>query len=562
LIYNYQYNISIKYFRRISMAAQLGGQPITILREGTQRTTGSEAQRGNIMAAKVVASAVRTTLGPKGMDKMLVNSAGQVTITNDGATILDEMDIKHPAAKMVVEVAKTQDDEVGDGTTTAAILTGELLAKAEDLLDLNVHSTTITAGYALAASKSHEILEGLTSDISGDDEDTLINIAGTALTGKGAESSKDILAPLVVRAVKSIVKKGVDGKDTVDIKDIQIERRVEGEMEDTELVEGLIIDRTRTHQSMPKRVVDPRIAILATPIEVRSTEFKSEITLTGVTERRAFIDREEEMIREVVDKVINSGATAVFCKKGVDDLARHYLAKAGLFVIHRVNFKQLKKLAECTNGRIITNLDELTPDDLGTAGIVEEVMVGNGEMIFIRDCPDKKTISIILRGGTEQVVDNLARAMHDALMVVGVVLEDGRVVAGGGSPEIELALRLREYAASLKGREQLAVNKFAEAIEVIPTTLAETSGLDHIDKLVELKSRHEAGEKYAGLNVFANKIEDMKAVGVVEPLKVKLQAIDSASEAASMILRIDDVIAATKEQKGPKQAPGLKDYEV
>jgi thermosome len=544
------------------MAAQLGGQPITILREGTQRTTGSEAQRGNIMAAKVVASAVRTTLGPKGMDKMLVNSAGQVTITNDGATILDEMDIKHPAAKMVVEVAKTQDDEVGDGTTSAAILTGELLAKAEDLLDLNVHSTTITAGYALAASKSHEILEGLTSDISGDDEDTLINIAGTALTGKGAESSKDILAPLVVRAVKSIVKKGVDGKYTVDIKDIRIERRVEGEMEDTELVEGLIIDRTRTHQSMPKRVEDARIAILATPIEVRSMEFKSEISLTGVTQRRAFIDREEEMIKEVVDKVINSGANAVFCKKGVDDLARHYLAKAGLFVIHRVNFKQLKKLAECTNGRIITNLDELTPDDLGTAGVVEEVMVGNGEMIFIRDCPDKKTISIILRGGTEQVVDNLARAMHDALMVVGVVLEDGRVVAGGGSPEIELALRLREYAASLKGREQLAVNKFAEAIEVIPKTLAETSGLDHIDKLVELKSRHEAGEKYAGLNVFANKIEDMKAAGVVEPLKVKLQAIDSASEAASMILRIDDVIAATKEQKGPKQAPGLKDYEV
>jgi len=544
------------------MAAQLGGQPITILRQGTQRTTGSEAQKGNIMAAKVVASAVRTTLGPKGMDKMLVNSAGQVTITNDGATILDEMDIKHPAAKMVVEVAKTQDDEVGDGTTSAAILTGELLSKAEDLLDLNVHSTTITAGFALAASKSHEILEGLASDISGDDEDTLINIAGTALTGKGAESSKDVLAPLVVRAVKSIVKTGVDGKDTVNIKDIQIERRVEGEMDDTELVEGMIIDRTRTHQSMPKRVEDARIAILATPIEVRSMEFKSEITLTGVTDRRAFIDREEQMVKEVVDQVINSGANAVFCKKGVDELARHYLAKAGIFVIHRVNFRQLKKLAECTNGRVVTNLDEMTPDDLGTAGVVEEVMVGNGEMIFIRDCPDKKIISIILRGGTEQVVDNLARAMHDALMVVRVVLEDGRVVAGGGSPEIELALRLREYAASLKGREQLAVNKFAEAIEVIPTTLAETSGLDHIDKLVELKSRHEAGEKYAGLNVFANKIEDMKAGGVVEPLKVKLQAIDSASEAASMILRIDDIISSTKEQKGPKQAPGLKDYEV
>lgn len=543
------------------MAAQLGGQPTTILRQGTQRTTGSEAQKGNIMAAKVVASAVRTTLGPKGMDKMLVNSAGQVTITNDGATILDEMDIKHPAAKMVVEVARTQDDEVGDGTTSAAILTGELLSKAEELLDMNVHSTTITAGYTLAAIKSHEILEGLASDISGDDEDTLINIAGTALTGKGAESSKGVLAPLVVRAVKSIIKTGVDGKDTANIKDIQIERRVEGEMDDTELVEGMIIDRTRTHQSMPKRVVDARIAILATPIEVRSIEFKSEITLSGVTERRAFIDREEQMIKEVVDKVINSGANAVFCKKGVDELARHYLAKAGIFVIHRVNFKELKKLAECTNGRVITNLDELTLDHLGTAGVVEEVMVGNGEMIFIRDCPDKKIISIILRGGTEQVVDNLARAMHDALMVVRVVLEDGRVVAGGGSPEIELALRLREYAASLKGREQLAVNKFAEAIEVIPTTLAETSGLDHIDKLVELKSRHEAGDKYAGLNVFANEIEDMKVAGVVEPLKVKLQAIDSASEAASMILRIDDIIAATKEQKGPKQAPGLKDYE-
>lgn len=544
------------------MAAQLGGQPITILRQGTQRTTGSEAQKGNIMAAKVVASAVRTTLGPKGMDKMLVNSAGQVTITNDGATILDEMDIKHPAAKMVVEVARTQDDKVGDGTTSAAILTGELLSKAEELLDMNVHSTTITAGYALAVNKSHEILKGLASDISGDDEDTLINIAGTALTGKGAESSKDILSPLVVRAVKSIVKTGVDGKDTVDIKDIQIERRVEGEMEDTELVEGLIIDRTRTHQSMPKRVINPKIAILATPIEVRSMEFKSEISLTGVTQRRAFIDREEQMIKEVVDKVINSGANAVFCKKGVDELARHYLAKAGLFVIHRVNFKQLKKLAECTNGHIVTNLDELNPDDLGTAGVVEEVMVGNGEMIFIRDCPNKKTISIILRGGTEQVVNNLARAMNDAFMVVGVVLEDGRVVAGGGSPEIELALRLKEYAASLKGREQLAVNMFAEAIEVIPKTLAETSGLDHIDKIVELKSRHEAGEKYAGLNVFTNEIEDMKAAGVVEPLKVKLQAIDSASEAASMILRIDDNIASTKEQKGPKQAPGLRDYEV
>ncbi|MCL7475775.1 MAG: thermosome subunit alpha [Methanosarcinales archaeon] len=543
------------------MAAQLGGQPIMVLREGTQRTTGRDAQRGNIMAAKVVASAVRSTLGPKGMDKMLVNSAGQVTITNDGATILDEMDIKHPAAKMVVEVAKTQDDEVGDGTTTAAVLTGELLEKAEELLDMNVHSTTITKGYRMAAIEAHRILEGISIQVTEDDVDILVKIAETALTGKGAESAKDIIAPLVVRAVRAITETDANGKKTVDIKDVMMERRVEGSVDDTELVEGLIIDRTRTHQSMPTRVDNARIAILATPIDVRSMEFKNEISLTGTTQRRAFIEQEERMMKDVVDKVINSGANAVFCQKAVDDMARHYLAKAGIFVIHRVKKKDLKLLAQSTNGKIVTNLDELTPDDLGNAGLVEEKMVGNGEMIFVRDCPNTKVVSIILRGGTEQVVDNLARAMNDALRVVGVVIEDGRVVAGGGSPEVELSLRLKEYAATLKGREQLAVIRFAEAVEIIPKTLAENSGLDSIDKLVELKSRHEAGEKNAGLNVFKNRVEDMKVSGVVEPLRVKLQAIDSASEAANMILRIDDMIASSG-SKGPKQAPGMKDYQV
>ena len=544
------------------MAGQLGSQPMVILRQGTQRTTGSEAQRGNIMAAKAVASAVRTTLGPKGMDKMLVNSAGQVTITNDGATILEEMDIKHPAAKMIVEVAKTQDDEVGDGTTTAAVLAGELLAKAEELLEMNVHSTTITAGYMAAANKSQEILEGISVNVSDTDEDMLIKIANTALTGKGAESVKDTLGHLVVKAVKSIAKEGFEGKKTVDIKDVLMERRVEGSIDDSELVEGIIIDRERTHQSMPKKVENAKIAILATPIEVRSMEFKNEISFTSPNQRRAFIDQEEQMIKEVVDKVINSGANAVFCKKGVDDLARHYLAKAGIFVVHRVKVRDLEHLAESSNGKIITNLDELTPDDLGTAGVVEEVMVGNSEMIFIRDLPKSNVVSIILRGGTEQVVNNLARAMNDALRVVGVVIEDGRVVAGGGSPEVELSLRIREYAAQLTGREQLAVTKFAEAIEIIPKTLAENSGLDYIDKLVELKSKHEAGEKNAGLNIFENRVEDMLEAGVVEPLRVKLQAIDSASEAASMILRIDDMIAATKEQTGPKPVPGMKDFEM
>lgn len=548
--------------RRVSMSAQLGGQPILILREGTERTTGSEAQKGNIMAAKVVASAVRTTLGPKGMDKMLVNSAGHVTVTNDGATILDEMDIKHPAAKMVVEVAKTQDDEVGDGTTTAAVLAGELLIKAEEILEMDVHPTTITAGYRAASNKAREVLENISIEVSDSDDDMLIKIATTALTGKGAESAKNTLGSLAVRAVKSIAEEDSGGKKTVDVKDVLMERRVEGSIDDSELVEGIIIDRNRTHQSMPARVENARIAILATPIEVRSMEFKTEISFTSLNQRRAFIDQEEHMIKEIVDKVINSGANAVFCQKGVDDLARHYLAKANIFVIHRVKKKQLEHVAESTNGRIVTNLDELTPDDLGTAGVVEEVMVGNSEMIFVRDLPNSNVVSIILRGGTEQVVDNLARAMNDALRVVGVVIEDGRIVAGGGSPEVELSLRLREYAASLKGREQLAVNKFAEAIEVIPKTLAENSGLDYIDKLVELKSRHEAGEKNAGLNIFENRIEDMLSAGVVEPLKVKLQAIDSASEAASMILRIDDMIAATKEQKGPKPVPGMKDFEM
>ena len=543
------------------MAAQLGGQPVLILKEGTQRTTGNEAKKGNIMAAKVVATAIRTTLGPRGMDKMLANSAGQVTITNDGATILDEMDIKHPAAKMIVEVAKTQDDEVGDGTTTAAVLAGELLAKAEELMELNIHCTTIASGYKMAAIKAHEILDDIYIKVSEDDDETLIKIADTALSGKGAESEKNVLAPLIVRAVKAIAQTEPDGKRIVDIKDILIERRVEGSIDDTDMVDGLIIDRTRTHESMPTRVENPKIALLATPIEVRTMEFKSEISFTSVNQRRSFIDSEEQMIKEVVDKVINSGATAVFTQKGVDDLARHYLAKAGIFVIHRVKKKELKLLAESTKANIITNLDDLTPDDLGTAGVVEEVMVGNGEMIFIRDCPHSNIISIILRGGTEQVVANLARAVHDALRVVGVVIEDGRVVAGGGSPEIELALRLREYAASIEGREQLAVNKFAEAVEIIPCTLAENSGLDAIDKLVELRNKHEAGEKYAGLDIFANKVVDMKAAGVVEPLKVKLQAIDSASEAASMILRIDDMISATK-GSGEKVAPGLKDFEM
>ncbi len=538
------------------MAGQMGGQQILILRKGTERTRGEEAKRSNIMAARAVAEAVRTTLGPKGMDKMLTDPAGLVTITNDGATILDEMKIKHPAAKIVASVAKTQDDEVGDGTTTAAVLTGELLKGAEVLMEQGIHPTTIISGYNLAAHKSKEIL----SDISIDaDDEHLQKIARTALTGKGVEFSKEKLSDLVVKAVKSIVKKE-NGKKTVNIKDISIERRGEGSVEDSELIAGIVLDKTKTHQSMPARIENAKIAILATPIEVRKAETKSEIAIEAPGQTRMFLEQEERLIRQASDKVIKSGANVVFCQKGVDDLARYFLAKAGIFVTHRVKKNDLLKLSRATGGKIISSLDEITPDALGHAGLVEEKMVGNGEMIFITECKNPDTYSILLRGGTEHVVTSLDRAVHDALRVVGVTIEDGKLVAGGGSPEIELALRLRKYATTLSGREQLAVNKFADAMEIIPKTLAENSGLDAIDMLAELRNQHEQGNRYIGLDVYEGKPADMLENGVIEPLRVKTQAIASATEAASMILRIDDVIASAKEEH-PKKKPDLGDID-
>jgi thermosome len=538
------------------MAGQMGGQQVIILKQGTERTRGEEAKRSNIMAARAVAEAVRTTLGPKGLDKMLVDPAGLVIITNDGATILDEMKIKHPAAKMVADVAKTQDAEVGDGTTTAAVLTGELLKGAQELMEQGVHPTTIIHGYNLAAEKSKEIL----SDISIPAKDGhLRKIAETALTGKGIEFSKEKLSNLAVSAVKSIVKKE-NGKKTANIKGISIERRGEGSVEDSELIAGIILDRTKTHQSMPSRIENAKIAILAAPIEVRKTETKSEISIEALGQTRMFLEQEERQIREAAEKVIKGGANVVFCQKGVDDMARYFLAKAGIFVTHRVKKNDLEKLSRATGGKIITSLDEIKPEYLGHAGLVEEKMVGNGEMIFVTQCENPSTYSILLRGGTEHVVTSLDRAMHDALRVVGVAIEDEKILAGGGSPEVELALRLREYASTLEGREQLAVTKFAQALEIIPKTLAENAGLDSIDMLVELRSRHENGNKNIGLDVFEGKPVDMLENGVIEPLRVKTQAITLATEAASMILRIDDVIASGKEAR-PKKKPDLSDLE-
>ncbi len=538
------------------MAGQMGGQPIIILKRGTERTRGEEAKRSNIMAARAVAEAVRTTLGPRGMDKMLTDPAGLVTITNDGATILDEMAIKHPAAKIVAEVAKTQDDEVGDGTTTAAVLTGELLKGAEVLMAQGVHPTTIVSGYTLAAHKSKEILSRIAIDSS---DDHLRRIARTALTGKGVEFSREKLSDLVVTAVKSIVKEE-NGKKTANIKDISIEKRGEGSVEDSELIAGIILDKTKTHQSMTSRIENAKIAILATPIEVRKAETKSEIAIEAPGQTRLFLEQEERQIREAVDKVIKGGANVVFCQKGVDDLARYFLARAGIFVTHRVKKNDLLKLSRATGGKIITSLDEIRPEALGSAGLVEERMVGNGEMIFVTGCKNPDTYSILLRGGTEHVVTSLDRAMHDALRVVGVTIEDGKIVAGGGSPEVELALRLHEYASTLTGREQLAVSKFADALEIIPKTLAENAGLDAIDMLAELRRQHEQGNKNSGLDVNEGKPVDMLVNEVIEPLRVKTQAIASATEAASVILRIDDVMASAKDER-PKKRPDLSDLE-
>lgn len=531
----------------------MAAQPIFILREGSKRTHGSDAQHNNIMAAKAVAEAVRTTLGPKGMDKMLVDSMGDVVITNDGATILKEMDIEHPGAKMIVEVAKTQDAEVGDGTTTAAVLAGEFLTKAEDLLESGVHPTVIASGYRLAAAQAVKILDTITISASPEDTETLEKIAGTAITGKGAESHKAHLSNLAVRAIKSVVEKDENGKITVDIEDVKTEKRPGGSIKDSEIVEGVIVDKERVHTGMPEVVKDAKVLLLSIPIELKKTETKAEIKITTPDQMQLFLDQEEAMLKEIVDKVIETGANVVFCQKGIDDLAQYYLTKAGIFAMRRVKKSDMDKLSRATGGRIITNLDEIDESDIGYAGLVEEKDITGSRMTFVTGCKESKTTSILLRGGTEHVVDGLERALEDALRVVGVALEDQKIVVGGGSPEVELSLRLKEYAATLKGREQLAVTKFAESLEVIPQTLAENAGLDPIDMLVEMRSQHEKGNKRAGLNVYTGKIEDMFENDVVEPLRIKTQAINAATEAAIMILRIDDVIASSG---AGKAAPG------
>jgi thermosome len=529
-------------------------QPIFILPEGTQRSTGKTAQRNNVMAAKLVAETVRTTLGPKGMDKMIVDSIGDVTITNDGVTILEEMQIEHPAAKMIVEVAKTQEDEVGDGTTTAVVLAGELLKKAEDLLDQEIHPTVIAKGYRIAADKAQEILHGVAEPVSIKDISTLKKIAMTAMTGKGAESSKELLADLTVEAVKNIAEMS-DIDVFIDTEDIKIEKKVGGSVEDTELVKGIVLDKEKVHSAMPRQVLNAKIALLDSALEIKSTEIDAKIQITDPNQLQKFLDMEEKTLRDMVAKLEESGANIVFCQKGIDDLAQHYLSKKGIYACRRVKKSDMEKLAKATGASIVTNLKDLAVKDLGKAGLVEESKVGDEEMTFVRECRNPKAVTLLVKGGTEHVIDEVKRAMDDAIGDVAAALKYGKVVAGAASVEVELAKELRKFADSLSGREQLAVRAFSDAIEIIPRTLAENAGLDPIDVLTELKSAHDKQKRWAGINVFTGKVMDAWTAGVIEPLKIKTQAISSASEVAIMILRIDDVIAGGQGAGGGGMPP-------
>ena len=515
------------------------GQPMIILGEDSQRTQGKDAQSMNISAGKAVAESVRTTLGPKGMDKMLVDSGGSVVVTNDGVTILKEMDIDHPAANMIVEVSETQEDEVGDGTTTAVVVAGELLDQAEELIEQDVHATTIAQGYRQAAEKAKEILEENAIEVSEEDTETLVKIAETAMTGKGAESSKDLLAELVVDAVLAVAD-----DDSIDTDNVSVEKVVGGSIDNSELVEGVIVDKERVHENMPFGVEDANVALFDGALEVRETEIDAEVNVTDPDQLQQFLDQEEEQLKEMVDQLVEVGTDVVFVGDGIDDMAQHYLAQEGILAVRRVKDSDLSRLARSTGATPVSSAKEIEAEDLGEAGSVAQKDIGGDERIFVEDVADAKSVTLILRGGTEHVVDEVERAIEDSLGVVRVTLEDGQVLPGGGAPETELALELRDYADSVGGREQLAVEAFANALEVGPRTLAENAGLDPIDSLVDLRAQHADGDTSAGLDAYTGEVIDMQEEGVVEPLRVKTQAIESATEAAVMILRIDDVIAA------------------
>ena len=532
----------------------MGNTPIVILKEGTKRDKGKDAQFNNIAAARTISDAVRSSLGPRGMDKMLVDSMGDVVITNDGVTILKEIDVQHPAAKMLVEVAKTQDQEVGDGTTTSVILAGELLKKAVDMVDANVHPTIIASGYRRANAEAQKILIDISKKVSYDDDKLLKQIAEVSMNSKQDNATKDFFSDLVVDAVKTIAEKTKDGY-TVDLNNIQTVKKTGSSMDETELVKGLIIDKEPVHSAMPKSIKNPKIALIDAAFEVKKTEIDAKIQITDPSKLNDFLLEEENMLRRMVEKVKEVGANVVFCQKGIDDLAQHFLAKEGIYAARRVKKSDMEKLAASTGANIINKISELDKSDLGAAGLVEVKKVGDNDMTYVSDLKDAKSVTILIRGGTKHVVDEIERSLIDAWSVVKVAIEDGMMVTGGGSTAVEIAMQLRSYAQSVGGREQIAIDAFASAMESIPTTLAENAGLDPIDILIEMRKQHKAGNKYAGLNPFSGKVEDMFALNVIEPYRIGKQAINSATDAAVMILRIDDVIAS-RSMPAPAGPPG------
>lgn len=534
----------------------MGNAPVIILRQGTKREKGKDAQMNNITAARTIADAVRSSLGPRGMDKMLVDSMGDVVITNDGVTILKEMDVQHPAAKMLVEVAKTQDAEVGDGTTTSVILAGELLKKATDMIDANVHPTIITAGYRLANDKAQEVLKKVSKKVSINDDKLLNQIAQTAMISKQVNSSKDYFSKMVVEAVKTIVDKTDDGKYFADLKNIQTVKKAGANMEESEMIKGLIIDKEPVSDAMPKKVKNAKIALIDAAFEVKKTEIDAKIQITDPGQLNAFIQEEERMLKEMVENVKKAGANVVFCQKGIDDLAQHFFAKEGIYACRRVKKSDMERLGRSTGASILNKITDITAADLGFAESVELRRVEEEDMTFVTGCKEPKTVSILVRGGTKHVADEVERSLVDAWSVVKVSIEDGMLVTGGGSTAMEIAMQLRDYAQSIGGREQIAIEAFASAMEIIPSTLAENAGLDPINIVIEMRKQHKSGKIYAGLNPFSGKVEDMMKLDVIEPYRIGRQAINSATDAAVMILRIDDVIAS-KASPTPQYGDGM-----
>jgi len=535
------------------LSAELAGTPVLILKEGASRSRGKDAQHANIMAARIVAESVKSALGPKGMDKMLVDSFGDVTITSDGRTVLDEMDIQHPAAKMMVEVAKTQDDEVGDGTTTAVIIAGELLTKAEDLIEKNVHPTVIIDGYRKAADKALETLEKIAIQVGSTEKAWIKRVATTSMASKLVAEHKEQLADIAAEAILHVAEKG-EKEYKADIDDIMVEKKPGESLNDTKLIHGIVVDKEVVHPGMPKRAEKAKIALLDTALEIEKTEFDAKINIESPEQMEAFLQQEESMLKDMVEKVAAKGANVVIAQKGIDDMAQHFLSRKGILAVRRVKKSDMEKLAKATGGKIITNLDDISPSDLGYAEVVEERKIGDDKMTFIEGCKNPKSVAILIRGGTERIVAEAERSVHDALCVARDVVQEPKIVAGGGSPEMEMAKVLKEYAGSLPGREQLAVMSYAEALESVPITLSENAGLDPIDIISELRARHEKGEVWAGIEVHDGKVKNMEKAGVFEPLAVKKQIIKSATEAATMILKIDDIIAAGK-MKAPPMPP-------